>query len=817
MMRHSFKFALRSFKKTERLHGLNVIGLTLGLCVFFLVSLFIYQEKSYERDFKYRDRIFQVSHTMIGYNMAMGSPNLPYVLHEIPEVSEFTSFKRTPKANISWRNELKTAAVMTVDSAFFKVFDFELLYGNRETVLDASGSAVISKEKAIDFFGTTDVMGRLLNIQKYKGDSIYQVPVIIRGVSETPRFKTQLSFDLLVAEQRNVNADLPLDGWQNSSVYNYVVAAPGTTATELDQRLLELSHKYVYPKTIPSSGLTLAEWQQQPLYCGFYSESLSGLRLDSETEYNMMPPLNKAQLETLFVIALAALFISVFNFINISTARASLRLKEVGVKRIMGASKKSLIFQFMLESFMIILLSAVISLAVVEGIVTLKPASIGLVVEYSVLHSQEWMAGLGAFILLLTLFAGIYPAAYLSSGKLAVILKNGVSRSSFSLLNASALRKGSTVFQFICSIGLITAVITMFLQIDHLTTRDIGYEGNNVIVIDNSHLLKQSKSTFKSELSRLSSVDAAAYSSRLPGASSLERAKLLKINDSTEVNFSMFTVDNTFFETMSMEFIGGGAFDQLPAIAEVEEGQAEGINSQYFPMVINEVAARLMGYDNAVGQIFREKGLIVGVVNDFVFSDLRQQVGPVMLMPKTRTSRLTYHYPLVIKVNSGLEALDEIQELWSQFSQEELKYHLLEANYTNMLRVEKEGFRAVLIFSVVAILISCLGLLGLAMFTIDQRIHEFGIRKVLGASVTDIIRLFGMGFAKLLLIAFLLALPLSVISMQNWLSAYADRIKLDAGIFILTAVITGLIVAATIFFQSIKAGRLNPVETLRNE
>lgn len=817
MMLHSFKFALRSFKKTERLHGLNVIGLTLGLCVFFLISLFIYQEKSYERDFKNRDRIFQISHTMIGYKMAMGSSNLPYVLHEVPEVTKFTSFRKTPKSVISWQNEEKTAAVLTVDSTFFKVFDFELLYGDRETVLDESGSAVISAKKAIDFFGTTDVMGRLLNIQRYKGDSIYQVPLIIKGVSKTPGFRTQLNFDLLVSEHRPVNADLPLDGWQNSSVYNYVVAAPGTTAAELDQRLLDISHKYVYPKTMRSSGLTPAEWKQQPLYCGFYAESLSDLRLDSDTDYNLMPPLNKAQLETLSVIALAALIISVLNFINISTARASLRLKEVGVKRIMGASKKTLIFQFMLESFMIVLLSAVISLALVEGIVTLKPASIGLVVEYSVLHSQEWMAGLGVFILLLTFFAGIYPAAYLSSGKLSVILKNGVSRRSFSLLNASALRKGSIVFQFICSIGLIMAVITMFMQIDHLRTRDIGYEGGNVIVIDNSHLLEQSKNTFKNELTKLSSVNAAAYSSRLPGASSLERPNPLKINDSTEVNFSMFVVDNSFFETMSMEFTGGGAFDQLPTTVEPEEGSGEDTNPRHYPMVINEVAAGLMGYDNAVGQIFREKGLIVGVVNDFVFSDLRQQVGPVMLVPKTSTSRFTYHYPLVIKTNSGLEVLDDIQELWSQFSQETLKYHLLEANYNNLLQVEKEGFRAVLIFSVVAVLISCLGLLGLAMFTIDQRIHEFGIRKVLGASVLDIIRLFGTGFAKLMLIAFLLALPLSVISMQNWLSAYADRIKLDAGIFILTAVFTGLIVAATIFFQSIKAGRLNPVETLRNE
>ncbi len=815
MLKHSFRFAIRSFRKTEFLHALNVVGLMLGLSVFFLVSLFIYQEKSYERDFKRSSRIFQVSQSMIGYNMAMGAPNLSYTLHEIPEVVEFTSFKRTARANLSWQGQQNTGTVLTVDSAFFKVFDFELLHGDSETALDETRSAVISSEKAMDFFGTTEVLGRLINVQRFKGDSTYQVPAIIRGVSKVPRFKTQMDFDLLVSEHRPVNAELGLGGWQNSSVYNYVVVAPGATTAILDERLLDLSYKYIYPKTVGSGGLTKSEWQKEPLYCGFYTESLSSLRTDSETSGNLMPSLNKAQLETLTIIALAALIISIFNFINISTARASLRLKEVGVKRVLGATRKTLVFQFMLESFMIILFSAILSLAVVEAVVQLKPASIGLVIEYSVLHSQEWVAGLTAFILVLTFMAGMYPAAYLSSGRLAVVLKNGVTKHSFSVLNASAMRKGSTIFQFICSIGLITAVITMFLQIDHLKTRDLGYEGNSVLILDNTHLLEDSKNTFRNELLRLTSVRAAAYTNRLPGASTMERENSLKINDSTEVGFTMFEIDPSFFEVMSMDFVAGTSFENSPALAaKPQDGEG---GTRYFPLVINEVAARLLGYDNAVGQVFLEKGMIQGVVNDFVFSDLRQEVGPVIFVRKSSTQRHTYHYPLAVKLNGGMELLEEIREVWSGFTEKELKYHLLESNYDHLLSIEEEGFRAVLIFSIVAVIISCFGLLGLAIFTIDQRIHEFGIRKVLGASVLDIMKLFGAGFAKLMVVAFLLALPLSIISMQNWLASYADHIVLGPGIFVATGLLITLIVAGTIFFQSIKAGRLNPVETLRNE
>ncbi len=815
MIKQTFKFAFRTFRKARFLHILNVLGLTLGLSVFFLVSLYIYQEKSYERGFKKRDRIYQVSHTMLGIKFGMGAANLPYVLHETPEVTEFTSFSKRART-INWDDKEKTASVMTVDSSFLKVFDFELLIGDPETVLDESNFAVISEQKALDFFGTKDVLGKLIKITEYTRDSSFQIPAIINGVSKTPRFKTQLSFDLLVSRQRPVK-ELVLDGWQNSSVFNYIVAAPNTAEATLDKRLFDLSYKYIYPKTAPGSNFTEEEWRAHGLYTGFYVESLSALRMSSDTNSNLMPPLNTGQLQTLSIIALAALIISVFNFINISTARASMRMKEVGVKRIMGSSKKMLAFQFMLESFLLILVASLVSLAIVEALVQLKPASIGLVVDYSVLHSQEWVLGLVAFVLLLTFLAGIYPAVYLSSGKLVSILKNGGSKNSFSILNAAALRRFATVLQFVCSIGLITAVITMFLQVDHLRTRDIGYDGGSVLVIDNTYLLKQAKNTFKNELLRLSSVSSAAYSSRLPSATALERPNSTKVNDSTEINFTFFEVDDSFFDVMSMEFSAGKSFAETGIDKTELSNETKSETTVFFPVVINEVAAKLMGLDNPVGQTFMKQGLIVGVVNDFVFSDLRQEVGPVMLTRKNRNGSSSYSFPLVVKTNDGLSAIDEIEKVWSKFSEKELKYHLLETNYANLLRIELQGFRSVLIFSIIAVLISCLGLLGLAIFTIDQRTHEFGIRKVLGASISDIMTLFGSGFAKLMAVAFLFALPISIVFMQNWLSNYADRINLDAWIFILTAGIISVIVAGTILFQSLKAGRLNPVETLRNE
>ena len=798
---------------------INLLGLTLGLSVFFLVSLYIYQERSYERDFTNKDNIYQLSHTMIGHRTALGAPNLPYVLDEIPEVETFTSFKRSTSTKLAWDDKEQTVKMLRVDSSFLKVFDFELLKGDPETVLDEPNFAVIHEKWAKDFFGSTDVIGKLIHVTKHDlvEDSTYQVPVIINGVIKTPKFKTQLQFDLLVSEQRPSTMRQDAGGWQNSTVYNYIVAAPNTTTAGLNKRLFDISYKYVYPKTVGGAKGTEEDWRAEGLYSGSFAESINTLRTDSDTSFNLMPASNTAQIQTLTIIALVALIISVFNFINISTARASMRMKEVGVKRIMGSSKLMLVFQFMLESFLLILLSSIMALAFVEILVKLKPETIGIVVDYSVLHSQEWVLGLITFILLLTFFAGIYPAIYLSSGKLAIILKSGVAKNSFSILNAAAIRKFATVLQFMCLIGLITAVLTMFLQIDFLRTKDIGYKGGNVLVIDSTAELGSAKETFKNELLNLSSVNSAAYANRLPSATTVERPNPVKINDSTEINFSMFEVDSAFFQVMSMEFIGGKAFDGR-AVSKAETSR-EGKPGEivYFPVVINEVAEKLMGYDNAVGQVFMEQGLIVGVVKDFVFSDLRQEVGPVMMFRKNSVARHTFNYPLIVRTNDGLGHTEDIEKVWSKFRGSELKYHLLETNYSSLLKVEMQGFKAVLIFSIVAVVISCLGLLGLAIFIIDQRTHEFGIRKVLGASVTDIMKLFGSGFAKLMLLAFLLALPVSVYLMQKWLSDYANRINLDAWIFVLTAVIMIIIVASTILFQSLKAGRLNPVDTLRNE
>ncbi|WP_421978346.1 FtsX-like permease family protein [Roseivirga seohaensis] len=818
MIKQTFKFAIKSFRKSTFLHFLNIAGLTLGLSVYFLVTLYLYQENSYERGFSQKDDIFQVSYTMIGNKFAQGPPNLAQVIFEIPEVEQFTSFK---KRTITLRlDDLEyRGASYLVDSSFLKVFDYELVMGDRSTALSAPNSAVLSEEYARELFGTEDVYGKTIFVTSSSArDSLSQVPIVISGVIKTPVFKSQLNFDLLVSEVRIPDSSLPLDGWQNSSIYNYLVAVPNTTTSKLDERLFELSHKYIQPKTYGGQVISAEEWKNAGLYCGFYTETLDGLRIGSETTNNLMPSLDASQLKTMAIVALAALIISILNFVSLSTSRASARMKEVGVKRILGSSKRQLIFQFMLESFIVVMFSSILALAIVEGLITLNTNLVGIKVDYSVLQTTEWITALVLFVFFLTLVSGIYPALYLSSANLSAVLKNGSAKKSFSILNAGALRKGAAVLQFTCSAGLIIAVITMYLQVEHIQNRNIGYDPFSVLVL-NTYELKESKNTFKDALAKYPAIESAAHISRLPFKESHERPRNLKLSDSTEMSYTYFTVDDSFFKTMEMEFIQGYGFEEFEGntiVNSTEEGDSQ--TQVKYPMVVNEVAAKIMGLtSNNSKQLADSRFQVIGVVNDFYFSDLRQSIEPVVISRKTYSGLASYHYPLLVKVNDPKEARANIEELWSQFSDKELNIQLMESSYTSLLKIEEEGLRAVLVFSVLSVIVSCLGLFGLAVFTLDQRVHEFGIRKVLGASVADIMKLFGASFMKLLVVAFILAIPTSIYLLKEWLSTYADRIDLSFSIFALSSVLIFLIVVVTLLFQSLKAGRLNPVDTLRNE
>ena len=797
MLKQTIKFAFKSFRKSALLNYLNLIGLSLGLTIFLLTSLFIYQEATYEEDFSENERIFQIGTSFYNFGKrAITSSNLPLVTAEIPQIEYTTVFNNRENSTIKVDEETYTGQrLINADSVFFKVFDFELLVGDRETILNDENSVVVNEAVALNLFGTLDIIGKTLMI----GD---KRSCIIKGISKNPKYKTQLDFDFLASMARRKGP--PDRFWGTIDSYVYVKTLPNVRVEEINDQLDRLNEKFIFSRYGKDIDITFEEWLVSDAFLGYYAESLHSLRYESESEVSMTPKANINQTNTLLIVGIAALLISIINFINISTAKASNRMKEVAIKRIMGSSRVLLIIQFVFEAFLTILTATVLALGSTELFVKLQPSLFGDFVEFSVLHSDTTIRAIVLLIVGLTLVSGLYPAVYLSSGKIITILRKGSSKQSFSVFNAALLRKCAIVLQFTFSIGLIGAVITMFLQLDFLRTRDIGYKPNNVIIIPSSFSLKDKKTAFKNELERNPSIQNVTYTNLVPNALNKWETPL-KVRDEKGDWFHHFLTyaNNSVANTMELTLLQGRDLDETNLSKDGE-----------IPVLMNEAAIKALNFEGSpIGEKV-DSYRIVGVVKDFIYTDLNGQIDPLVIR---RSVKPGFADPIAIKVDANADVLADIEKTWLTFSGRPMKSYMLHENYDRLVKAEKLSFNAVLVFSFFAVLVSCIGLFGLAVFTVDQRIKEFGIRKVLGASIKDIAVLFSSDFAKLIILAFVVAMPLALYFLDVWLNNFSARISLGFEIILLTGCLSIFIAFTTILLQSLKAGRLNPVETLRSE
>ncbi len=793
---------------------LNVIGLTFGLSIFFLTSLFIYQESTYEHDFTGHERIYQIGTSFYNRGLrAITSVNVPIMTSEMPEVKYTTVFTHSSNQEVHFEDETYTKqTVISADSLFFKVFDFDLIVGDRQTVLNEPNSVVISEQMANNIFGTTDLVGKTIRVGKNR-------ECIIKGVSKSPKYKTQLKFDLLVSQVRRTN---PGKGfWGSIGSYVYVKVHPNVTVDQINGQLDRLNAKYIYPLFIPDGSMSFSDWRSNEAYLGYFAESLASLRYESETETGLMPKANLNQTNTLLIVGIAALLISVINFVNISTARASNRMKEVAIKRIMGSSRFLLVGQFMIEAFLTIGLASVLALAITELMVKIKPTLFGDFVEFSVLHSGQTMRAIVLLVVSITLLSGLYPAVYLSSGKIITILRSGSSKYSFSVFNAALLRKFATVVQFVFSIGLIGAVITMFMQIDFLRTRDIGYHSDNVIVIPNSFSLRNEKAAFKNELERISGIEQVSFISLVPSGLTKWDAPI-ELKDDNDRPFYHYNIsaDKSLLEAMDLTLLQGENFEESPYQItqrnyDESVGESKAIDTgSPKPILVNEAAVKaLLIKDDPIGKRLQHY-VIIGVVKDFVYTDLHGEIEPLVIEQKREPGIID---PILIKVTDKAAVIDQIETLWAGMAGNPLDYYMLNDNYERLVKTEDASFNTVFAFSIFAVLVSCIGLFGLAAFTVDQRIKEFGIRKVLGASITDIVKLFSGDFMKLIFIAFVISMPLTIYFLDAWLNNFSARIGIGYQVVLFTGILAITIAVTTVLLQSLKAGRLNPVDTLRNE
>ncbi|MCE7995724.1 MAG: FtsX-like permease family protein [Roseivirga sp.] len=792
MIRHFLKIAYRNGRKKTLFSVLNIAGLSIGIASFLVITLYVFQETSYEKGFADHERTYRLEkHLLSMGRVAWSGSNLQFVLDEVPEIEAHARIQVSYGMEIvEDENYYETDKTIWTDNKFFDVFDYKVILGNPEAPLTGPGSVVLTRVMAEKVFGSTDVIGKELKLNRSR---VY----LISAVIEKPLIKSHLDFDMLIHRQ-NEEAFSP-GAWYSVGGYTYAKLAEGMTQASLDEKLTEIAKAKIFPVvTGQEEGLSFDDWISQEDRISYFSQPIDDIHLESKLNYEIDAGGDKQALLTLGLIALFILIIASINFMNLTTARSSTRTKEIGIRKVLGTRKKGLIIQFLTETMLLTVVATVIGAALAEGTVYLINQEFGNVLGISLTKYPSLLLNVGIGVVLLGLISGLYPAFYLSSARIIPLLK-GMKLSRVLNLNlAKGLRNGLVVVQFTLSTGLIIASLFIYNQLIFLQNKDLGFDMEQSIVIGNVDDLKMNKLAFKNEILNIPGVEGASFTQRVPG-DDFNGTHSVKLDFDRSVVMSTFVSDLDLFETLGLELADGDWFS--PELVKTDSN-----------VVLNEAAALAIGIEDPVGKLFGNYYRIVGVVKDFNYGSYKEGVGPAIFSYSQDNGNR-----LVIRLDTEQAPMEQIKEVWSKFTSERIATHWVQQNFENLLEKENQMANIVAVFTTLAILISCIGLFGLAAFTADQRLHEFGIRKVLGATVNDVVRHFSFDFLRLIMIAFLISIPLSVWGVDAWLQGYADRISLRVDVFILAGILAFAIAFFTILFQSIKTGRLNPVDTIKNE
>jgi len=788
---------------------INVIGLAMGLSCFLLISLYVLDELSYDKFNPNADRIYRInSDVRFGgteLNSALSSDIHGQMMKkDYPEVEQYTRIynsngsKFIKKGN-SYINEQKVAHV---DSTFFEVFAFPAISGDTRTALNQPNTVVLTESAAKKYFGTADAVGKTIETND-KGSTLYRVTAVIKDMPHNSHF----NFDFLFSMK---NVDYQWGQFTSFNFHTYLLLAKGTDYKAFEKKFDSYINKYILPFVQQFVKIkSMDEFRQAGNKLVFSLTPLTKIHLYSNLTYELEPNGNIQFVLIFSIVALFILAIACINFMNLTTARSANRAREVGIRKVLGTERKELMLQFLSESTLMVFLSLIIGVFIAWLVlplfnnVAIKSMHIGS------LFSPLILPLLIALPFVVGLLAGSYPAFFLSAFKPIEVLKGKLRLGG----KSSSLRSMLVVFQFATSILLIIGTIVIYKQLNFIQTKDIGFKKDQVLIIDGAYSLKNNADAFKNDILQINGVSSATLSAYLPVDNS-SRSDNSFFRDPTMdlkngLDLQVWTIDYDYIKTLGMEIIRGRSF-------------SKDFGSDSTGVVINETTAKLLGYSDPVGKkIYRldknNKPVslnIIGVVKNFNFESLRQDIGPLCLLLGQNNGLAMF------KIGTGNinNLIGQVENKWKTMAPGmPFSYRFLDESFNEMYRSEQRVGKIVLTFSVLAILIACLGLFGLATFIAEQRTKEIGIRKVLGASVSGIVQLLSKDFVKLVFIAFMIAAPVGWYFMHKWLQDFAYRVNISWWIFLLAAGLAIFIALATVSFQAIKTALMNPVKSLRTE
>ena len=792
MLRNYFLIAWRNLQRQLSYSFINIMGLALGLACSLVIFMYVYGEWSYDRHFTNADRIYRVGVSF--FNMgkfAIGPEALGDVLpEEFEGVEAFTRVKGERELLIKAKDQQFTERAYYTDSSFFRTFDYRFIEGSPDRALSSPYSIVISESMALKFFGNDNALGKTLEVGK-KGTSH-----TITGIVEDDSHSSHLTSKIWLS----IDGELTHEKiWTSAGVYNYVMLKEKNTQQDLAQALNLILEKKVYPTSgVDPSKVSFEKYKQDANSVKFFIVPLKDIHLRSDLIYELSPKGDEANLYIFGGISVFILALAGVNFINLTTARASRRAKEVGIRKALGTSRPSLIAQFLMESMLVTSIALIISLGLTEIFVAGFQWITG-----SQLVNSLWTNGWGVFYIMILavmvgLLSGIYPAFYLTGFNPVRVLKGtfvGSGRSNF--------RNVLVVFQFSISIGLIICTAIIFQQFKFIQTKDLGFDQENIITIDNVKALGESAQAFKQELLKQSGVVSASMHTGEPG----NKAVMGYYGFKTATMENVLTVntyfgDKDYLDLMGYQLVKGHAFPK-------------GLESDTTSVILNEAAVKAMNLGEDPLGVEVNKGMhVIGVVKDFHWESLRNPITPVAIYLRATG------YQLAVKLNSANASgfLEMAKSKWLQLHPEDpMQYHFVDQNFGDLLKKEQVFGKAIGFFTALAIIISCLGLYGLAAFTAEQRTKEIGIRKVLGASASNIVIMLNRKFTGLIIIAIIIAVPTSVYFMLQWLEGFAYRTELQLWIFGGSIALALVLAWLTVGYHSLKAAWINPSDTLKYE
>ncbi len=810
MFKNYLKIAWRNLVKKKVFSFINIFGLATGLAIFTLISLYVLDELSYDRYNENANRIYRVN-TNIKINGSefndkdTPAPMADALIKTYPRVEQAVRIAGGSDMLVKKGNEtLMEKHAFFADANLFSVFTLPMLAGDPATALSSPNSMVISASMAKKYFNTLDVIGKTLKVDN---TSLYNITGVIKDMPA----QAHLHFNFIKSMVGLESAKS--DFWLSNSFMTYTLVRKGTTQAELDGYLKEAAEKYAEPQVMEVAHSSFADLEKKGDYFKYSSILLPKIHLYSPLSSELEPSGNIQYVYISAIIGLFILLIACINFMNLSTAQSAGRAKEVGVRKVIGSGRSNLIRQFLTESLLTALVAYILSVVLILVLLPLLNQLAGKEMILTTGLSVWLFPALLGVALICGLLAGAYPAFVLSAFDPIEILKG-----KFVLrIKGYKLRNALVVFQFTTAIILITGTLVIYRQLDYIRHKDLGYDREQVLVLNNAYALGEHVQTFKHEILQLPGVVAGSLTENLPTSTA------------NDWNKNTYSKDATMNATQTQTLVDWGVdAGYIPALKmKIVKGRnfSEDMLTDSSAIIINETAARSLGFKdplNAKLYDFNSRANqadefhIVGVVKDFNAGSLRYTTEPLVM----RYSKYGGQFIFRIKSANIPQLIAQIESRYHSFDQmssQPFLYSFLDEDFSNLYKGEERTGSVFITFAALAIFIACLGLFGLAAYSAEQRTKEIGIRKVLGSSINGIVGLLSKDFIRLVVVAIIIATPLAWWAMSKWLQNFAYRISISWWIFFIAGALALLIALLTISFQAIKAAIANPVKSLRTE